>query len=137
MKLAVLGVGLIGGSIGLAARGLLGAEVTGFDPDPSTLDRAVEAGAIDRGAASVAEACADAEVVFCAAPVTALPDIAAQALAASGPDTLVTDVGSTKREIVAALGGDERFIGGHPLAGAGRRSSRTLAPTSSRTPAGT
>jgi prephenate dehydrogenase len=118
MRVAVLGVGLIGGSIGLAAGGRLGVEVTGFDPDPATLDCAVEEGAIGRRAASVDEACADAEVVFCAAPVAALPDLAAAALAACGPDSVVTDVGSTKREIVAALGADERFIGGHPLAGA-------------------
>ncbi len=118
MKLAVLGVGLIGGSVGLAARGRLDAEVTGFDPDPATLDRAIADGAVDLGAATVAEACADADVILCAAPVAALPDLAAAALGASGPDAVVTDVGSTKRQIVAALGAEERFIGGHPLAGA-------------------
>jgi prephenate dehydrogenase len=118
MRLAVLGVGLIGGSIGLAARRLPGAEVAGFDPDPGTLERAVEAGVIDRRAGSVAEACEGAELVFCAAPVAGLADLASAALAACGSDTVVTDVGSTKREIVAALGFDERFIGGHPLAGA-------------------
>jgi prephenate dehydrogenase len=118
MRLAVLGVGLIGGSIGLAARRRLEAEVAGFDPDPGTLERAVEAGVIDRSAGSVAEACEGAELVFCAAPVAGLADLAGVALAACGPDTVVTDVGSTKREIVAALGSDERFIGGHPLAGA-------------------
>ena len=47
-----------------------------------------------------------------------LTELAEAALAACGPETVVTDVGSTKRDIVAALGGDERFIGGHPLAGA-------------------
>ena len=73
---------------------------------------------VDRPAVSVAEACEGAELVFCAAPVTDLPELAAAALGASGPDTVVTDVGSTKREIVAALGADERFVGGHPLAGA-------------------
>jgi prephenate dehydrogenase len=118
MRIAVLGVGLIGGSIGLAARGRGGGEVVGFDPDPETLARAVESGALDRGAGSLGEACEAAETVFCAAPVAALPALAGAALEASGPDTVVTDVGSTKREIVAALGEDERFIGGHPLAGA-------------------
>jgi prephenate dehydrogenase len=118
MRIAVLGVGLIGGSIGLAARGRLEAEVTGFDSDPETLRRAVEAGAIDRAAGSVAEACEGAELVFCAAPVAGLADLAGAALAACSTDTVVTDAGSTKREIVAALGYDERFIGGHPLAGA-------------------
>ena len=57
-------------------------------------------------------------MVFCAAPVGRLPELAAAALAAAGPDTVVTDVGSTKRGIVAAVGADERFVGGHPLAGA-------------------
>jgi prephenate dehydrogenase len=118
MRIAVLGVGLIGGSIGLAARGRDGDEVVGFDPDPGTLARAVEAGAVDRGAGSTGEACAEAEVVFCAAPVAVLPELASAALEACGPGAVVTDVGSTKREIVAALGTDERFIGGHPLAGA-------------------
>jgi prephenate dehydrogenase len=118
MKIAVLGVGLIGGSIGLAARRRLRAEVAGFDPDPAILERALEREALDVARGSVAEAVAGAEMVFCAAPVGALPALVADAVAASGPEAVVTDVGSTKREIVAALGGDERFIGGHPLAGA-------------------
>jgi prephenate dehydrogenase len=117
-KVAVLGVGLIGGSIGLAARRRLEAEVVGYGRTPATIERAVKLGAIDRGAASVAEACEGAEIVFCAGPVAALPGQAREALAASGSDTVVTDVGSTKGELVEALGGDERFIGGHPLAGA-------------------
>jgi prephenate dehydrogenase len=118
MRAAVLGLGLIGGSIGLAARRRLDCEVVGWGPNRPTVERALGLEAIDRSAASVEEACADAEVVFCAAPVSALPELVAAALAASGPDTVVTDAGSTKRELVAALGEDERFIGGHPLAGA-------------------
>jgi prephenate dehydrogenase len=118
MRIAVLGVGLIGGSIGLAAGRRLEAEVTGFDPDRKTLDRAVAEEAVDTAATSVEEACEGAEVVFCAAPVAGLTALATAALAACGPDTVGTDVGSTKRDIVAALGADERFIGGHPLAGA-------------------
>ncbi|HEX6753302.1 MAG TPA: prephenate dehydrogenase/arogenate dehydrogenase family protein [Solirubrobacterales bacterium] len=118
MKIAVLGVGLIGGSIGLAARRRLRSEVAGFDPDPATRERALAEGALDRAASTPAEACEGAEVVFCAAPVAGLAELAATALEACGPDAVVTDVGSTKRDIVAALGSDERFIGGHPLAGA-------------------
>jgi prephenate dehydrogenase len=118
MRAAVLGVGLIGGSIGLAARQRLQCEVVGWGPNPPTVERALELGAIDRSAGSVDEACAGAEIVFCAAPVAALPELARAALDASGPDTVVTDAGSTKRQLVAALGDDERFIGGHPLAGA-------------------
>jgi prephenate dehydrogenase len=120
MRIAVLGVGLIGGSVGLAARRRGGAEVVGFDPDRETLDRAVELEVLDGAAGSVAEAVAGAEVAFCAAPVSALPALVAEALDAAGPDSVVTDVGSTKRRLLAELpgGATERFIGGHPLAGA-------------------
>jgi prephenate dehydrogenase len=118
MRIAILGVGLIGGSIGLAARQRLGAEVVGWSRSGETLDRALELGALDRAAGSLAAACEGAEAVFCSAPVSVLPQQVADALAASGPDTVVTDAGSTKRSLVAAHGEDERFIGGHPLAGA-------------------
>jgi prephenate dehydrogenase len=118
MRIAVLGVGLIGGSIGLAARRRLDAEVAGFDPDRELLDRALELEAVDSAAESVAAAVDGAELVFCAAPVTALPGLAAEALDAAGEDTVVTDVGSVKRDVIAALGSESRFIGGHPLAGA-------------------
>jgi prephenate dehydrogenase len=121
MRIAVLGVGLIGGSIGLAARRRLDAEVTGYDPDASILERARELGALDEAADSVAAAVSGADLVFCAAPVRALSELVAEALRESGADTAVTDVGSTKRELLAGLAGQagtERFIGGHPLAGA-------------------
>jgi prephenate dehydrogenase len=118
MKIAVLGVGLIGGSMGLAARERLGAGVAGFDPDQRLLERAAELGAIDSVHGSVAEAVDGAELVFCAAPVTALPGLGAEALDAAAEDCAVTDVGSVKRDVIAALGSEGRFIGGHPLAGA-------------------
>jgi len=117
MKLAVIGVGLIGGSIGMAARRRLGAEVAGYDRAAETLEAALANGAIDRAAESVADACSGAEAVFCAAPVGVLPGITREALGAA-EDAVVTDVGSTKREIVAAIGDEPRFVGGHPLAGA-------------------
>src|SRR3954447_7422490 len=118
MKVAVLGVGLIGGSIGLASRARLHAEVAGFDPDRELLGRAGELGAIDSAHDSVVSAVEGAALVVCAAPVMALPGLAAQALEAVGEDCAVTDVGSVKRDVIAALGSDSRFIGGHPLAGA-------------------
>ncbi len=121
MRIAVLGVGLIGGSIGLAARRRLGAEVVGFDSDAANAARAVELGALDRSEESVADAVGDADVVFCAAPVRVLPRLVDEALAASGPEAVVTDVGSTKRALTEALAGNAegaRFIGGHPLTGA-------------------
>jgi prephenate dehydrogenase len=117
MRIAVLGVGLIGGSIGLAARRRADAQVRGYDPDAHVRARALLCGAIDEQADSVRDAVHDAEAVFVAAPVGALADTVAQALAAAPPDCVVSDVGSTKR-VVAAASADERFVGGHPLAGA-------------------
>ncbi len=117
MRIAVVGVGLIGGSIGLAARERLGAEVAGYDPAGGVLAAALERGAIDEAAAELADAVAGADAVFVAAPVGALPAAVTAALAAAHDDCVVTDVGSTKRAVVDAVG-DERFIGGHPLAGA-------------------
>jgi prephenate dehydrogenase len=114
---AVVGVGLIGGSIGLAARERLGARVRGFDPGDGVLARAVELGAVADGCGSAADALDGADVAFVAAPVGALPTVVRDVLAAAGPDCVVSDVGSTKRSVVAAVD-DPRFIGGHPLAGA-------------------
>jgi prephenate dehydrogenase len=115
LRLGILGVGLIGGSIGLAARAG-GAEVAGFDPDADVLAAALERGAIDRAAASVGEAVGGAEAVFACAPVGALSALVDEALVAAAPGTVVTDVGSTKRAIAAHVT-DERFVGGHPIAG--------------------
>jgi prephenate dehydrogenase len=120
-RIAVLGVGLIGGSIGLAARHRLGAEVVGYEPDARDRAGAVALGALDRAAETVAEAVAGADVVFCAAPVAALPELVAAALRGASPEAVVSDVGSTKRALVEAIAageGADRFIGGHPLAGA-------------------
>jgi prephenate dehydrogenase len=117
MIVAVLGVGLIGGSIGLAARERLGAEVRGFDPAPGAVEAALERGAVTTACATPAEAMAGADTAFVAAPVGALPEAARAALAHAGPQCVVTDVGSAKRAVVSAVR-DARFIGGHPLAGA-------------------
>ena len=117
MRIAVVGVGLIGGSIGLAARERLGAHVTGYDPDAATLEAGLRRGALDAPADSVANAVSGVDVVFVAAPVGALAAVGSEALAAAGSDCAVTDVGSTKRAVVAAHA-DPRFVGGHPLAGA-------------------
>lgn len=115
--MAVLGVGLIGGSVGLATRRRAGARVCGYDADPRVLAKALELGAIDRAAGSVAEAVGDADVVFVATPVGALGGTVRAALDAAGADCVVSDVGSTKRALADASA-DERFVGGHPLAGA-------------------
>jgi prephenate dehydrogenase len=117
VRVAVLGVGLIGGSIGLAARARAGAHVCGYDPDDAALAVALRQGAIDEQAADIATAVAGAQVVFAAAPVGALAHTVAQALAHCGPDCVVSDVGSTKLAL-DEMRHDPRFVGGHPLAGA-------------------
>jgi prephenate dehydrogenase len=117
VRIAIVGVGLIGGSIGLAARERLGAEVAGWDPAAGVLDAALEVGALDSAAPDAAAALDGADAAFVAAPVGSLPAAVGDALAAAGEDCVVTDVGSTKRAVVEAVR-DERFIGGHPLAGA-------------------
>jgi prephenate dehydrogenase len=108
-------VGLIGGSIGLAAR-RGGAEVAGFDPDAAVLESALERGAIDRPAGSVADAVRGAYACFACAPVGVLPALVDEALTAAASDCVVTDVGSTKRAIASHVS-DERFVAGHPIAG--------------------
>ncbi|HTZ85105.1 MAG TPA: prephenate dehydrogenase/arogenate dehydrogenase family protein [Solirubrobacteraceae bacterium] len=117
MNVAVLGIGLIGGSIGLAVRQRAGARVCGYDPDEHVRAQALALGAIDTAAADVASAVHDADVVFVATPVSALPETVDLALREAPARAVVTDVGSTKR-VVASARSDGRFIGGHPLAGA-------------------
>jgi prephenate dehydrogenase len=117
LRVAVVGLGLIGGSIALAARELLTAEVSGWDADPRAIETAVKRGAIASGAGSLASAVAEADAVFVAAPVAALPSLIHEVLADAPAGCAVSDVGSTKRSVVEAIT-DARFVGGHPLAGA-------------------
>ena len=93
------------------------ADVVGFGRDPDRLERGRELGAIDRVASSVADALEGCELCFACAPVGALPGLVQTALDAAGPDCAVTDVGSTKQELLRAID-DKRFVGGHPIAGA-------------------
>ena len=118
-RVALIGTGLVGGSVGLALR-RSGDEVVGFDRDPERLCRAGELGAIDRAADSVEHAVEGVDVVLVAVPVSAIPDTVAAALDAGAP--AVTDVGSVKAPVVAAVEAarpddSARFIGGHPMAG--------------------
>lgn len=107
-RAAVVGTGLIGGSIGMALR-RRGWHVSGTDHDPARLERAAVLGAIDTVGPDP-----DAEITFLATPVRAVADAAREALAATRG--IVTDVGSVKGSIVEAVG-HARFIGGHPMAG--------------------
>ena len=114
-RLAIVGTGLIGASVGLAARAAGVDEVRGWDIDPDALAVAAEREAVVP-AASLEEAVGDAELAVVAAPVAALPAEVASVLAASGNGTTVTDVGSTKGAVARAVT-DGRFIGGHPVCG--------------------
>ncbi|MFL5951371.1 MAG: prephenate dehydrogenase/arogenate dehydrogenase family protein [Gaiellaceae bacterium] len=114
-RLAIVGTGLIGASVGLAARAAGVDDVRGWDVDPDALAVAAERGALDP-AGSLEEAVGDAELAVVAAPVAELPAEVAAVLAASGNGTTVTDVGSTKGPVARAVT-DGRFIGGHPVCG--------------------
>jgi len=115
VRVALLGVGLIGGSIGLAARERLGAHVVGWNRSPAALETALEMGAIDEAVFSLDDF-GDADVAIASVSVDALPD-AVRGLCEHLPGAVVTDVGSTKGALVAAVD-QAHFIGGHPLAGA-------------------
>ncbi|MGN6171237.1 MAG: prephenate dehydrogenase [Solirubrobacteraceae bacterium] len=116
MRIAVIGLGLIGGSIALAARQRLGAEVAGTDTDPSAREAALADGTIDRACSTTAEAVDAAQAAFVAVPVGGLLDAVGVALNHAPEECVVSDVGSTKRAIVGAYA-DSRFVGGHPMAG--------------------
>jgi prephenate dehydrogenase len=112
-QLAVVGTGLVGTSVALAA-GRAGSDCRGFDSDSAVLDRAAALGAV-HAAPSLAEAIEDAELVVVAVPVGAAPSVVREVLDAVGPDTVVTDVASTKRSLATVS--DSRFVPGHPVAG--------------------
>lgn len=114
--IAIAGVGLIGGSMGLALR------KAGFDGEilgvssPATIRQAVSAAAIDRGV-SLEEAARVADVLYLAQPISGILETIRRLKPIARPDCLVTDAGSTKSAIVAAAAGLPLFLGGHPMAG--------------------
>jgi prephenate dehydrogenase len=114
-RVAIVGTGLIGASVGLAAGAAGAIEVRGWDIDGDALRIAEDRGAV-QAARSLAEAVEDAELALVAAPVAALPAQVAAVLEASGDATTVTDVGSTKGVVTRSVS-DGRFIGGHPVCG--------------------
>jgi prephenate dehydrogenase len=125
---AIIGVGLIGGSIGLALRsGGLASRVVGVGRDRRTLDQAVGRGILDQVTTDLAEGVAEADVVVVCTPVSRIPQDVKRAAEVAGPDVLVTDAGSTKRQIVEAVeshpSGTGVFVGAHPIAGSERSGS--------------
>ncbi len=99
-----------------------GIHVTGYNRRLESCRTAIDAGAIDEGFTDVGRACRDCDVVVVAAPVDKIAELAALAAEHCGPETLITDVGSTKSKIVEELNDRfpdvlDRFVAAHPIAG--------------------
>ena len=125
-KIALIGVGLIGGSIGMAIKKRKLADViVGIDPNEENLDMARKLQAITLGTADLSAGIQDAHLAIISAPVQKIPDLIAAVAAATKGDCLITDTGSTKREILAQVAADTRFIGSHPMAGGAHHGPRT------------
>lgn len=120
-RIAIVGLGLIGGSWGLALKkhGFKGQRV-GFDR-AEIATRAVAVGAVDEGSGDLASAVREADLVILATPVGAILELLPRLVTIVAPQALITDVGSTKRVIcqraLEVFGEGPLFLGGHPLAG--------------------
>ena len=124
--LTIVGVGLIGGSIGLAAqkRGVA-RRIVGVGRDAGKLEEARRLGAIHAATTNLAEGRGDADLVICCLPVNRIAEQIKQAARHCKPGAVLTDAGSTKRQVVHAVDADlpshVSFVGGHPLAGSEKR----------------
>lgn len=122
-RLAVIGLGLIGGSLARALRAAKAVTtITGFDPDPEQRRRALELGVIDLATDSAVEAAQAADVVVLAVPVLHTAEAALAVRAGMGQNAILTDVGSTKvsvlEDIMRVFGQiPPRFVAAHPIAG--------------------
>lgn len=121
-RIAIIGVGLIGGSLGLTLRKFSLAEVVvGAGRNPENIQLAVKRGALHQGYKTVTEAVVNAELIYLSTPVKAIIPTLKEILPYLSPGTIITDAGSTKTEIVRQaeniLPPDISFIGGHPMAG--------------------
>ncbi|VTU02687.1 cyclohexadienyl dehydrogenase : Prephenate dehydrogenase OS=Blastopirellula marina DSM 3645 GN=DSM3645_06204 PE=4 SV=1: PDH [Gemmataceae bacterium] len=122
-QVTVVGVGLIGGSVGLASRARgLAARVVGVGRDPKTLARAVELGAIDSFSTDLAAGVRDADLVVVCTPVDRIAGMILAAAPHVNPGTVFTDAGSTKQNILCGLAGKMPdncpYVPAHPIAGA-------------------
>lgn len=119
-EVLIIGLGLIGGSLGLALQGSpLVKRVTGIDVKPGAVRQAMEMGAI-QASPELSQAVAAADIILLCTPMAAYPQILQDALPSMRPGTLISDVGSTKTKVAAwfaELGPDIIGIGGHPMAG--------------------
>jgi prephenate dehydrogenase len=121
-RVAVIGLGLIGGSIGLALRKVKAAQqVVGYDLGRGVSDRARRIGAIDEHYSSLADTVRGAELVVLATPVGAMRVLLQNIAPALSPGAVVTDVASTKAQVInwaeEFLPPTVSFVGGHPMAG--------------------
>ncbi|MEV6691506.1 prephenate dehydrogenase/arogenate dehydrogenase family protein [Micromonospora sp. NPDC051196] len=127
-RVAVLGTGLIGGSVLLRLHAA-GLDVVGWDPDEATRQQARMLGVPT--ADLLAEAVADRELVFLGGPLPTLPATLVEVAAMTGEDCLLTDVGSTKAQLAAfaaTQGLTHRFVPGHPMAGTDRAGLTAAVP---------
>jgi len=121
-KLAIVGVGLIGGSLALALKeaGAVG-HVVGIGRGLPNLETALKLGVVDSITQSLADGVAGADVVFLATPVQSLGSVAEQAMLHLKPGAIITDGGSVKQAVIDAvephLRADVHFVPGHPIAG--------------------
>jgi len=121
-KLAIVGVGLIGGSLALALKeaGAVG-QVIGVGRGLQNLEKALELGVVDSFTQDLAAGVAEADVVFLATPVLTLPVVAAEAVKAMKPGAILTDGGSVKEMVAASIDplmpAGIHFVPGHPIAG--------------------
>lgn len=121
-RVAILGVGAIGGSIGLALHQAKAArQVTGYDSGKGIVERARKLGAIDVACTQLAEAVRDAELIVLATPVAAMRELLQQIAGTALPGSVVTDVASTKTQVISwaeeFLPQTIGFVGGHPITG--------------------
>jgi prephenate dehydrogenase len=121
-RVAIIGLGLLGGSWGLALREAgFGGRVVGYARRPETREQALSEGAVDEGFADMPEAVHGADLVILATPVAVILDHLPRLQPHLSPQALITDVGSTKRricELAAELYAQRPlFLGGHPMAG--------------------
>lgn len=121
-RVAILGVGLLGGSVAKAIRRKIpGVHLAGYSRKAETRELAVSCGALNEAYDTLAETCAAADVVVVATPVDKVADLVIEAAAAAPSSCLITDVGSTKQQIVDRVENDvkaaARFVAAHPIAG--------------------
>ena len=126
---AIVGVGLIGGSLGMALkRRRLAHRVIGIGRSRERLERAVALGAVDAGETDLAAGVADADVIVLCTTIGHILETLTETLGVVRAGAVVTDVGSTKGAIVARAGGASFFVGGHPMAGSEQTGVEAASP---------